>query len=313
MTYESGGNPGEGSNLRSFCTACGHELRPGAHFCTACGKADAPAEPAAPFIAAFGSAPTLPPSELVSASPASSSPPEAPQQRSAPALAPNTPRRDESRRRPMWPVVLCSVVLVAGGAAAAVVLLLHPFGSGHAAPPASQSSRHNSRAVSISATSSSSPSATSTMSAEQQAAQSLAALLTQSVADRSSVVQAVSDVSQCGPNLSQDAQTFSNAASSRQKLLSQLANMPDSSALPQQMLMALTGAWQASAKADQDFAQWASDEISQGCTPNDHSDPGYQAAATPDAQATTDKQTFAGLWDPIATQYGLTPYQWDQL
>ena len=194
-----------------------------------------------------------------------------------------------------------------------MVLLLHPFGGGHAAPRADQSSRHKSRAVSISGTASSSPSASPTVSAEQQAAQSLAALLSQSVADRSSVVQAVSDVSQCGPNLSQDAQTFSHAASSHQRLLSQLVNLTGGSALPQQMLQALTGAWHASAQADRDFARWATDEISQGCTPNDHSDPGYQAAAAPDGQATTDKKAFASRWDPIAAQYGLTPYRWNQL
>ena len=218
----------------------------------------------------------------------------------------------------MRPFALCAIVLVAGGAAA-VVLLLHPFGGGHAVPRADQSSRHKSRAVSISDTASSSPSASasasasSTVSAEQQAAQSLAALLSQSVTDRRSVVQAVTDVSQCGPNLSQDGQTFSQSASSHQGLLSQLANLPDGSALPSHMLQALTGAWQASAQADQDFAQWAGDEISQGCTPNDHADPGYQAAIAPDTQATTDKKAFASLWDPIAAQYGLTSYQWDQL
>jgi hypothetical protein len=42
--------------------------------------------------------------------------------------------------------------------------------------------------------------------------------------------------------------------------------------------------------------------------------PNYQAAATdPDNQAATDGMAFVSLWNPIATQYGLATYQWDQL
>jgi hypothetical protein len=80
------------------------------------------------------------------------------------------------------------------------------------------------------------------------------------------------------------------------------------------MLAALTSAWQNSIKADQDFAQWAQDEISNGCTSNNQSaDLHAQAAAGPDAQATTGKQTFVGQWNPIATRYGLPAYRWNQL
>jgi len=68
-----------------------------------------------------------------------------------------------------------------------------------------------------------------------------------------------------------------------------------------------------SIKADQDYAQWAQDEISDGCTVNNQSDPNAQAAAGPDAQATTDKKAFVSLWNPIATHDGLSAYQWNQL
>jgi hypothetical protein len=79
------------------------------------------------------------------------------------------------------------------------------------------------------------------------------------------------------------------------------------------MLQALTGAWQASATADRDFAQWAQDEFSRGCAQNDWADPNYQAAAAPDAKATTGKKAFVKLWNPIAGQYRLTTYLWNQL
>jgi hypothetical protein len=149
--------------------------------------------------------------------------------------------------------------------------------------------------------------------AEQQAAGNLAQLLNQSVSDRSSIVAAVQDVTNCGPNLSQDQTTFQNAAQSRQTLLSQLGSLSGASALPHSMIEELTGAWQASVQADQDFAGWAGDEMSNGCTKNDNSDPQFEAANGPDSTATTDKQAFAQEWDPIANTYGLTAYSWNQL
>lgn len=158
-------------------------------------------------------------------------------------------------------------------------------------------------------------SATTTLSQQsaQQTATNLAGLLAQSVTDRSSIVNAVNDIGACGPTLSQDPQILESAAASRESLLSQLASLPGRSALSGRMLQALTGAWQASAAADQDFARWAQDELSQGCTPNDQADPNFQAAAAPDAQATKDKKAFVSLWDPIAAQYGLTSYTWNKL
>ena len=126
-------------------------------------------------------------------------------------------------------------------------------------------------------------------------------------------MSAASSVSRCGPALSQDPQVFDNAAAARQLLLSQLAGLPGRSALSGQMLQALTGAWLASATADRDFAQWAQDELSQGCAQHDQADANFRAAAGPDGQATTDKRAFVSLWNPMAAQYGLTSYRWNQL
>ena len=147
----------------------------------------------------------------------------------------------------------------------------------------------------------------------RQAAQALAALLAQSGTDRTAVTQAVSAVADCSPGLSQDETIFSNAASSRQALLGKLAALPDRSALPASMLPDLATAWQASGQADQDFAKWAQDEISHGCSTNYQSDASYQAATVPDDQATTDKKAFAALWTAIANEYGLPLYQYNQI
>jgi hypothetical protein len=147
----------------------------------------------------------------------------------------------------------------------------------------------------------------------RQAAQALAALLAQSGTDRTAVTQAVSAVADCSPGLSQDATIFSNAASSHQALLGKLAALPDRSALPASMLQDLTTAWQASGEADQDFAKWTQDEISQGCSTNYQSDASYQATTVPDDQATKYKKAFAALWTAIANEYGLPLYQYNQI
>lgn len=212
------------------------------------------------------------------------------------------------RRRRWRPLVLSLVVLLFAGIVAGVLLLLRPSHTGRVAAAA-----HSRAAGGASAEAVASADATSTLSPQQQAAKALAALLAQSVTDRSAISGSVSDVNQCGPTLGQDAQTFDNAATSRQNLLSQLAGLPARTALSASMLQDLTRAWQASTSADQDLSQWAQDESSGVCTPNDHADPHFQAAVGPDNEATSAKQAFVSQWNPIASEYGLADYQWNQL
>jgi hypothetical protein len=222
--------------------------------------------------------------------------------------------------------VLAAAIL--GGGAGAYVLVAHPFShapstASNAAnssqlPPASPSAGPASASVTPTAPATTpAPPATpvttatpppSGKPAEQQAATALATLLRQSVSDRSAINQAYNDVSGCGSLLGQDQQTFQQAASSRQDLISQLASLPDARALPAAMLSDLTGAWQASGEVDQDYAQWASDENSQGCSSQDYTDSSYEAAVSPNNQATTDKTAFVALWNPIAGKYGLPAY-----
>ncbi len=97
-----------------------------------------------------------------------------------------------------------------------------------------------------------------------------------------------------------------DAANSRQNLLNNLSSL-NLSILPggPQLSQALAGAWTNSKASDDSYANWANDELNNGCTPNDTSDPNYQDAQSSDAQSTTDKTAFANLWNPIATQYGL--------
>jgi hypothetical protein len=174
---------------------------------------------------------------------------------------------------------------------------------------ASRGAASSSGTTASGAPASAAPSTGAAGSAPEQAASKLAALLSQSVSDRSAVNSAYNDVMQCGSELSQDAQVFQNAASARQQLLSQLANLPAQSALSAAMIQDLSGAWQESVQADSDYVHWAQDQASNGCTADSTADPNYVDAEAPNDQATTDKTAFAGQWNPLAAQYGLTQYQ----
>jgi len=206
----------------------------------------------------------------------------------APAQGPRRPRV------PVLPILACALVVVV--AAVAFVALR---GGGHGTAAVADM-----------------PSATATASspaAQRRAAVALSALLARSVTDRTSVIQAVTEVRGCGKFLDQDAQIFTDDANSRQTLLSRLGRMPGRPQLSAAMIQDLTTAWQASAQADRDLARWARDEAS-GCTPRKSgSDPNLQASYVPDGEATASKKAFASLWNPIADRYGLTNYQWDQL
>ena len=292
---------------------CGHEPRPGARFCAVCGRpvpeaagsagppADPssgttwlmppPLEPTSTARASTAPASTAPASTApASTAPASTGPagpaswaprpadavagrlddpPPAWESRTAPG-GPGQPGPGQpGARRSRWPVAAAVVLVAAGAIVATLVLRQALHGQTAAADPGTTPGAGQQQAPAATATA-------SPVSPRQQAAQRVSALLAQSVADRSSIMSAVSDVSQCGPGLNQAPQTLSNAATSRQRLVTQLVNFPGRSALPSQMIQALSSAWQASAEADQDLSQWSQDELSQGCTRNDQADPNFR-------------------------------------
>jgi hypothetical protein len=208
--------------------------------------------------------------------------------------------------------VLALALLVPAAIAAVVVFfVLRPSPATRASAGATPTSAGDQS--SVHATSATPSASSSAQISERQAATNLAGLLKQSVADRSSITAAVTDVDRCGSSLNQDPQTFQRAATSHQQLLSQLSSLAGRSALPAAMLQSLTSAWQASAAADKDLGQWAQDEVSNGCTQNDRADANFKAAVGPDDQATTAKKAFVSQWNSVAVQYGLTTYQWNQL
>ncbi len=219
----------------------------------------------------------------------------------APADEAGPPARTPERSRRMLAVGLFA--LVAAVIVVPALLIAHSFpsitggGTAAAQPTAKQPARGSTAAAPT----------------QRSAAAGLATLLAQTAADRSSIVGAVGAVEHCAAALGQAPQVFENSAASRQRLLQQLAGLPGRSALPAPMLQELTGAWQASAAVDTDLGRWAQDEAAGGCKPNDHADANYQAASTPDLQATNDKTAFVSMWNVVAAKYGLTRYETSQL
>ncbi len=318
----------------TYCTRCGQPSQPGTLFCTTCGtRLSPPPAPAAPAPAA--PAPFQAPFQ---ARQFQQEPPPVPPQRQEQPVRPPRPRPPQPPRPPrgprrgdggppLWAIVTGAILIVAICAAVVTIVVISSSPTGHVklssnttSPSTPQESAAQESSAPQSPTQQQSnaagtgqPSGTAQAPSEQTAAQDLATLLSQSATDRSAISSAVSDVNNCGPNLAADASAFQQAASSRQRLLGKLAQLPGSSALPAQLVQDLTGAWQSSRQADQDFAAWANDENTNGCTPNDSSDANFQAATAPDNQATTDKKAFVSEWTPIASQYGLRAYQWDQI
>jgi hypothetical protein len=210
-------------------------------------------------------------------------------------------------------MIIAATTLATAGVIAAVVLLAHPFHHTELTAANAVSSRHavapktvTSASAAPSQSSSATPSATSSVT-EQQAATSLAALLEESGSDRQAVNDAYNDVSQCGSSLAADAQTFTDAASSRQQLLKELSQVPGLATLPTAMVSDLTTGWQVSATVDSDYAKWAQDEEGNGCSTG-LTDPNYEAADGPNLQATASKTAFVNRWNPLAGQYDLTTY-----
>jgi hypothetical protein len=218
----------------------------------------------------------------------------------------------------MWVILL---VILLGGGAAAALLIAHPFShqalsataSSGTSPTASRAGTASASAAASGATSPASPSASASAVTEQQAAGSVAAMLSQSVSDRAAIVSASSDVASCGPALASDARVFDDAASSRQSLLARLTALPGRVTLPPALISDLTNAWQSSTAADQAYAKWANDEMAHTCVRDDATDPGYLETQTPNTNATKYKTAFVAQWNPIAAQYGLTQYQQGQL
>ncbi|GAA2296680.1 hypothetical protein [Streptomyces violaceusniger] len=162
--------------------------------------------------------------------------------------------------------------------------------------------------------SSSSPSAAASSKAAdpvETQAKALDALLADSNNSRASVIKAVDNIKSC-KDLTTAASDLRTAAGQRNDLVTRLGKLsvdklPDHARLT----ASLTRAWKSSARADNEYAAWA-DQVGgkKGCPKGKaRRSPRVGAAERASGEATRAKKTASELWNPIASQYGLTSHQ----
>jgi len=292
-----------------ICANCGLAAPEGVKFCRQCGsplpaveRADATLAIGAVAVApGYPSTPRLDTSRGVDDGSGSSSD----QRRQATSQATISRRRDS--KWVLW--VVAALFVLGGGAGAAYAFgAIGKSSSGAPAKPQATAPTHSP------AGRRSEPTTTTAPDLARTEAQSINALLVQSSSDRNEIVAATSDIGNCG-NLSQDQATLTSAAESRQTLLNQLSELNTSQlANSTQLVSALTAAWEASMQSDTSYAAWASDLEQAGCVGQaSTNDPNWQAASNADTQATTAKNQFITIWNPIAATYGLPEYNANQI
>jgi len=77
-----------------------------------------------------------------------------------------------------------------------------------------------------------------------------------------------------------------------------------------QLVSALTTAMNNSLDADKDYHAWMADLVSSGstCGSNPNQDSNYVVGGNASAAATTSKDTFLAIWNPMAPRYGQQTY-----
>ncbi|MEU3184498.1 hypothetical protein ABZ707_09840 [Streptomyces sp. NPDC006923] len=146
-------------------------------------------------------------------------------------------------------------------------------------------------------------------------AEALDKLLADSNSSRAAVIRAVNDIKSC-QNLDQAATDLRGAADQRRGLVTELKDLTiDKLPGHGDLASSLTAAWQASASADDHYAQWADQAKSGKVCRGGHARRTQQAAQGDRAsgEATAAKKNASGLWNGIATKYGLSQRDQTQL
>jgi hypothetical protein len=207
------------------------------------------------------------------------------------------------RRRRSGGMIAGVVAGVAAVAAAVVVVVL--IGHGHHPKTLNEagSSSSSSPASSTSPAASSPATSTSpgvTAPAARGQAEAVSSLLAMGNGSADRLTGAVADVKACG-NLSSDIQEIQQVENQRQTEYDQAqalqtGSLPNGADLKSDLVSALSYSLQ----ADNDYLTYAQDVQSSGCTS------GSQASAIAAGnQAVGYKDSFIGLWNPIATTYQL--------
>lgn len=239
---------------------------------------------ALPFPPAAGDPGRVPTQALYPSASARSGPTYPAYQPASPATPwqlPPPPRPPKVRSRRWIPAaaVLFAVVVVAGGVVA--LIKLQPRGPSSPGPTT--------------------PASPATVAA------ALNGLVHQSATARATLISTVASIQNCSANLQSAASALEAVVSTRQQVISQLGTLqvdvlPNGAAIRS----AMTNALDDSIDADHDFEGWLSGiTAAGGCTGQAPHDANWQAAQVASSTATEAKQTFAGLWNPVAKTYGL--------
>ena len=128
---------------------------------------------------------------------------------------------------------------------------------------------------------------------------------------RPTVQAAIDDVQNCSESPSNGEAALQQAISTRQNILQGLAAL-DVSGLPNgaQLVSTLTAAMQNSLNADNDYHAWMADLVNAGstCGSNASQDSNYVAGGAASSAATTSKNDFLAIWNPMAPRYGQQTY-----
>jgi hypothetical protein len=94
-----------------------------------------------------------------------------------------------------------------------------------------------------------------------------------------------------------------------------VASIPYGWALPSEMLLDISDVWGAEQQQYAALTTWASNEEKSvsGCSRDYAANTYYQLATQPDSDETLEKHLFVSSWNPLAIQWRLPTYQWDQL
>jgi len=211
-------------------------------------------------------------------------------------------------RRPLrrgWLIAGAAAAMLASVGAGAFVA--GKIGPGHGgSPPASGSTTSP-----AGATSPVMPPSASTQLPGAAAMATLGSYLAWSASVRPTIQAAINGVQQCSESPASGEATLQHAIDTRQDILNALPAL-SVSGLPSgtQLVGTLTTTMQDSIAADKDYLSWMKDVASSGssCRSDPSQDPHYAAAVNVSGAASTAKDAFVAIWEPMAPRYGQRVY-----
>jgi len=213
------------------------------------------------------------------------------------------PTRRRPARRGWLIAIAAAAVLISTGAGA---LVAGKIGPGHGRSSASPGSPGPAASTSLVT----SPAANTQLPGAAAMA-TLGSYLARSASVRSTIQSAIDGVGNCSESPSNGEAILQQAIDTRQGILNDLPAL-SVSRLPHgtQLVSTLTTTMQDSVAADKDYQSWMKDFASSGspCGSDPSQDPNYAKAVNVSTAATTAKNAFVAIWNPMAPRYGQQVY-----